>query len=45
MSDIDKIISDAVTNAVDNNHEYVTLEHLMLSLLSHDSVIEILSTL
>jgi ATP-dependent Clp protease ATP-binding subunit ClpA len=43
MSDIDKIISDAVTNAVDNNHEYVTLEHLMLSLLSHDSVIEILS--
>ena len=42
MSDIDTIISDAVNNAVEQKHEYVTLEHLMFSLLNHESVVEIL---
>ena len=42
MSDIDEIISNAVNNAVEQKHEYVTLEHLMYSLLNNDSVLEIL---
>ena len=42
MSDIDTIISDAVQKATENKHEYVTLEHLMYSLLEHDAVVEVL---
>ena len=42
MSDIDVIISNALENATNHKHEYVTLEHLMYSLLDDESVIEIL---
>ena len=42
MSDIDTIISDAVQKATENKHEYVTLEHLMYSLLEHEAVVEVL---
>ena len=42
MSEIDQIISNAVQQAIDEKHEYVTLEHIMYSLLEDESVIEIL---
>lgn len=42
MSDIDVIISNAVENATNHKHEYVTLEHLMYSLLDDEGVLEIL---
>jgi ATP-dependent Clp protease ATP-binding subunit ClpA len=34
--EIDKIIEDATALAIKKNHEYVTLEHLLYGLLSHD---------
>jgi ATP-dependent Clp protease ATP-binding subunit ClpA len=34
--EIDKIIEDATKIAVNKNHEYVTLEHLLYGMLSHD---------
>ncbi len=42
MSEIDQIISNAVQTAIVEKHEYVTLEHIMFSLLEDPSVVEIL---
>ena len=42
-SNIDNVISCAVNYASDNNHEYVTLEHLTLCLLEDSAVIEVLN--
>lgn len=42
MSEIDNIIANAVQSAINEKHEYVTLEHIMLSLLEDPSVVEVL---
>ncbi len=42
MSEIDNIISNAVQTAIVEKHEYVTLEHIMYSLLEDPTVVEIL---
>jgi ATP-dependent Clp protease ATP-binding subunit ClpA len=34
--EIDKIIEEATKLAIKKNHEYVTLEHLLYGLLTHD---------
>ena len=43
MSDIDKILTNAIDYAQIQSHEYVTLEHLVLSLLSDQEIQEILN--
>ena len=40
-NEIESIISEAVEVATQRKHEYVTLEHIMLCLLSHQEVISI----
>jgi ATP-dependent Clp protease ATP-binding subunit ClpA len=42
MSQLDNIITCAVNYASERNHEYVTLEHLMLCCLEDDDVIQVL---
>ncbi|MDC1040356.1 AAA family ATPase [bacterium] len=42
MSQLDNVITCAVNYASDKNHEYVTLEHLMLCCLEEDAIIELL---
>jgi len=39
---VEKMIERAVTFANDNNHEYVTLEHILLSLLHEKDVSELM---
>ena len=39
---VEKMIERAVTIANDNNHEYVTLEHILLSLLHEKDVNELI---
>ena len=39
---VEKMIQRAVTIATDNNHEYVTLEHIMLSLLHEKDINELI---
>lgn len=43
MNDIDTIISNALSFATANKHEYLTLEHITLSLLDDDTIVDILS--
>jgi len=40
-NEIESIISEAVTDATQRNHEYVTLEHIMLCLLKNKDVVDI----
>ena len=40
--DLEKIFENAVYNAANHNHEYVTLEHILLSMMNHKSFTEIL---
>ena len=42
MSQLDNIITCAVNYASERNHEYVTLEHLMLCCLEDEAIIELL---
>jgi ATP-dependent Clp protease ATP-binding subunit ClpA len=42
MSQLDNIITCAVNYASERNHEYVTLEHLMLCCLEDDDVLDVL---
>ena len=42
MSQLDNVITCAVNYASDKNHEYVTLEHLMLCCLEEEAIIELL---
>ena len=39
---VEKMIERAVSVANDNNHEYVTLEHILLSLLHEKDVNELI---
>ena len=39
MSQLDNVITCAVNYASDKNHEYVTLEHLMLCFLEEEAII------
>jgi len=41
-NDLEKIFENAVFNAANRNHEYVTLEHILLSMMNHKSFTEIL---
>ena len=41
-NDLEKIFENAVYNASNRNHEYVTLEHILLSMMNHKSFTEIL---
>lgn len=43
--EIDKIIEEATRLAIKKNHEYVTLEHLLYGLLTHDIFKELISKL
>ena len=45
MSELDNIIKCAVNYASERNHEYVTLEHLMLCCLEDDDVLEVLAVI
>ena len=45
MSELDNIITCAVNYASERNHEYVTLEHLMLCCLEDDDVLEVLAVI
>ena len=42
--DLEQIFEHAVQVASLNNHEYVTLEHFLLSMLNNESFVEVLST-
>ena len=42
MSQLDNVITCAVNYASEKNHEYVTLEHLMLCCLEEEAIIELL---
>ena len=42
---IEPIIAEAVTLATDEGHEYVTVEHVMLSLLDDEKIIELCNEL
>ena len=44
-NNIDNVISCAVNYASDNQHEYVTLEHLTLCLLEDSNVLEVLGVI
>ena len=39
---VDKVIERAQNYAVDSNHEYVTIEHFLLSLLNEKDILTIL---
>jgi len=41
--ELEKTIESSVLFAQEANHEFVTVEHLLLALLENDSVIEVLS--
>ena len=43
MSQLDNVITCAVNYASQKNHEYVTLEHLMLCCLEDETVLELLN--
>ena len=43
MSQLDNVITCAVNYASEKNHEYVTLEHLMLCCLEDETVLELLN--
>ena len=43
--EIDKIIEEATKLAIKKNHEYVTLEHLLFGLLTHDIFKELIAKL
>ena len=40
--DLEKIFENAVYTAANHNHEYVTLEHILLSMMNHKAFTEIL---
>jgi ATP-dependent Clp protease ATP-binding subunit ClpA len=42
--DLENIFENAVTIAASNDHEYITLEHFLLSLISNDNFAELLKT-
>ena len=42
INQIERIIFDASTDARNRNHEYVTLEHLLLTLMQNEDVLQVL---
>ena len=45
MSNVDNVIECAIEYAEDRQHEYVTVEHLMLCLLENEEIIEIVDNI
>jgi ATP-dependent Clp protease ATP-binding subunit ClpA len=45
MSNVDNVIECAIEYAENRQHEYVTVEHLMLCLLENEEIIEIVDNI